>query len=337
MKKFIALLMAVLMLASVTVTARAEAQTEEIVDGPEMNLVFASYLAQGCIENVAMQRALDYLSERTGGKITGTVYEAAVLGKELEALEQVIEGTIQVAYTGYSSFANYAPEYSTFGVPYLYTSAAQVQKSFDGPIGQAIQAAYEENGLMFDHLIFRGNRQLTSNKLVTTPEDLKGLKLRLPENKVSMTVWSGLGTLTYAIDSSEVFTALQLGTVDAQENPISSNHSKGLWEVQKYTIMTNHVVDFLGFVWSKDWYDGLTDEYRALVDEALTMAAQWACDEEAANEAVLRAEMEEKGMEFVDVDCSLFAEAAAPSIKVLTDGWAEGVYEQVQEDIASTN
>lgn len=314
----------------------SEDSGKDIIDGPSMNMVMSSHLAVGSIENQALQMIVDIMNERTGGKVTGTIYEASTLGTEMEAIEQVIAGTCTAALTSYSSFDNYAPEYSTFGVPYLYTSEAEVRASFDGPIGDAIKAAYNEQGLMFDHLMFRGNRQLTSNKMITTPEEIKGLKLRLPENEVSMAVWGGLGALTYAIDSAEVFTALQLGTVDAQENPISSNYSKGLWEVQKYTILTNHVVDFLGLIWNQDWYNGLSDEYRTLFDEACTEAAVWACQQEVENEAVLRAEMEEKGMEFVEVDCSLFAEAAAPSIAKLTDGWAEGVYEQVLADIEST-
>lgn len=330
MKKIVALILACLFIFSCCAVA------EDIVEGPKMNLVLASHLAVGSIENQVMQEyIIDELNRRTGGNITGAVYEGGALGSEMEVIEQIINGTCTLALTSYSTIDNYAGEYNTFGIPYFYTSKEEVLASWDGPIGEKVKEAYKANGLGFDYLMFRGNRQLTTNTEVDGPEDLKGLKLRLPENQVSMAVWGSMGALTYPIDSSEVFTALQLGTVDAQENPISSNYSKGLWEVQKYTVLTNHVVDFLGYVWNDSWYQSLTPEYQKLFDEVLAAAAQKATELEVANEAKLRAEMEEKGMQFVEVDTSAFAEAAQPAISELAAGWAEGVYEQALADIAS--
>ena len=325
--------------AAKTEEAAAEPEEEkeeksDALEGEKTNIIIGSVLNAGSPENEAMQWILDTLNEKSGGNITGTLYEGGSIGSESELLEQCRNNDCQITMTSLVGIDKFAPEYNTISVPYLYASQDQIRKSWEGPIGENIRKKFEENGMYYDGIIFRGNRSLTANEIIDTPDKLKGFKLRLPETQQWVTVWGGMGALPTPTAASETFSALQTGVVDGQENNITSNYNKGIWQVQKYTLLTNHVVDTYIFCWSKEWYDGLSKDYQNLVYETILEAAERATKNTADKEAELRAEMEANGMEFVDVDIAKFKEAALPFIEKVAEGWADGVYDQAMADTA---
>ena len=122
--------------------------------------------------------------------------------------------------------------------------------------------------------------------------------------------------------------------VDAQENPIISNHDKGLQEVQKYTIMTDHIVDMLPVIYSKKWFDGLDQDTQELIKECLDDATDWANQYAIEVTEENKAEMEAAGMEFIEVDTSSFKESALSCLDELAKNWADGVYDQLMKDIS---
>ncbi len=305
----------------------------DIIQGEKMNLVVSSHLNPGSPENLGMQYMLDTLKEKTGGNITGTLYEGAALGGEIEADEQVAAGSINIASGQFATLDKYASKLQSFSAPYLYSTPDEVRTSWAGRIGQAIRSEFEKLGFYGDHLYFRGNRQMTCSKEIKTPADLKGIKLRLPETSSWLTVWESMGVMATPIASSEVFSALQLGVVDGQENSITSNYNKGLWEVQKYTILTNHIVDCGYWIWSKAWYDGLSDDYKDLLDQTLAEAADVVTKITSGNEPKLQKEMEDKGMQFIKVDTGPFADAAQAGIEKVAEDWEDWVYDQAKADV----
>lgn len=346
-KKFFALIIAMVCIFTFTATAFAandsDSQTGttppvssgDIIEGESMNIIIGSVLNPGSPENIAMQWILDTLKERTNGKITGTLYEGGSIGSESELLEQARNNDCQITMTSLVGLDKFAPQYNTISVPYLYKSADQIRATWNSSIGESIRAEFEKKGLYYDGIMFRGNRHMTANKIIETPDMLKGLKLRLPETQQWVTVWSGMGALPTPTAASETFSALQTGVVDAQENNITSNYNKAMWQVQKYTMLTNHVVDTYIFCWSKDWFDGMSEDYQVLVKQTILDAADYATQITADNEAKLRAEMEANGMEFIEVDTEAFKEAALPSIQKIAADWADGVYEQAMKDTAN--
>lgn len=320
--------------AESAVSSAADSDSGDIIEGEKVNIVIGSVLNPGSPENIAMQWILDTLEEKTGGNITGSLYEGGSIGSETEMLEQCINGDCHITMTSLVGIDKYASAYNSISVPYLYSSKEQIQKSWDGKIGEAIREKFEEAGMYYDGIIFRGNRHLTANEKIDSPDKLKGLKLRLPDTTQWVTVWSGMGALPTPTSAAETFSALQTGVVDAQENNITSNYNKGMWEVQKYTMLTSHVVDTYIFCWSKDWFDGLSEDYQNLIRETILEAADYASDITAENEESLRSEMEANGMEFVDVDTAAFKEAALPYIQQVAEGWDSWVYDQAMEDTA---
>ncbi len=306
--------------------------TVRAAEHPKMELTFASYLNPGSPENIAMQWMADELNKRTNGRIVAHLHEAATIGTEMEIIEQVMSGSIHFGFSGSTLFSKIANKYEAISIPYLSASKEHSTQIMKGPIGDAIRQAAEAVNIYLGDMVFRGNRQLTTNRLVEKPEDLQGMKLRLPDNKTHMIVWQSLGTLPTPITSSEIFSALQAGVVDAQENSITSNYLKGLWEVQKYTILTNHMVDYLTWIFSKDWMDSLPQETRDLIWELQAEAAAMSSRLSLEGEIKLQKEMEERGMQYITIDENAFRQAAAAGVAEVTKDWPDWVLKQVKID-----
>jgi tripartite ATP-independent transporter DctP family solute receptor len=267
-------------------------------------------------------------------KVKVEVFYGGTMGGERELVEQLKLGTVHMCIEGWATKGTYLKEVMPWGVPYLFSSPQQIEKSIEGRIGREVSRIFDENGIVWAGEYFRGNRQLTSNRLVRTPDDLKGLKIRLPENPDWMVVWKAFGALPTPIPSPEVFAALQTGVVDAQENPISSNYDKRLWEVQKYTVLTNHIVDLEGYVLSKKFLQGLDKATQEVVLQAARDALEWCTEVSFANEDKLAADMRAKGMEFITVDLKPFQTIALSTMDHFQSVWEPWVVEEMQKAIS---
>jgi TRAP-type C4-dicarboxylate transport system substrate-binding protein len=132
-----------------------------------------------------------------------------------------------------------------------------------------------------------------------------------------------------------VFAALQTGVVDAQENPISSNYDKRIWEVQKYTVLTNHIVDLEGYVLSKKFLDGLDQPIRDIVVQAARDALKWCTQVSFSEEDKLAADMKAKGMEFITVDLKPFQKIALGTMDYFKSVWEPWVADELQKAISN--
>ncbi len=314
-------------------TAQATGETasnasEEIEDA---TIIVAVHTQIKSLDYQALEYFCKIIEERSNGKIKTELYGEGQLGDEASILEQVTVNTVQIATTGFSGLDKYISSVNCWSVPYLFTGVDQVKASFEGKLGDAARKLFEEKDIYYVGNTYRGNRQLTANKAITTPEELKGLKLRLPDTSAWIKVWESMGCLASPISSAEVFSALQTGVVDAQENPISSIYAKNLWEVQDYVIMTNHIVDFLAVTMSKKFYDGLNPATQNLIDECMAEALDHMEKLTADNETTMKQEMIEHGMEFIEVDTSKFAEAAKAGISEVASQWDDWVYDAALE------
>ena len=297
------------------------------------NMVIAVHTTSTSLEYQAMEYLTQIIGERSGGAITTELYGDGVLGGEEDILEQVQTNTVQLATSGFGGTDKYIGDINCWSAPYLFTSAEQVLASHAGKLGDAVREEFNKNDMIFVGILLRGFRKLTSNKLIEKPEDLKGLKLRLPSTQAWITVWDSMGAITTPMPSSEIFQALQTGVIDAQENPISSIYAKGLWEVQKYVINTDHLADYLELVMSKNWYESLNADTQALVDECLADSIAYMDKIVAESEEGMIEDMKAKGMEFIDVDKAAFAEAAQPGLEKLRSTWQDWVYDEAMSYI----
>jgi tripartite ATP-independent transporter DctP family solute receptor len=295
--------------AGTTVTvAMHNARTEEIVWG----------IANRIKEHIEKESKGDMAVKLLGPEVGG----------ERELLEGISRNEFQIVQSGDMGIAIYAPKYAVTSVPYVFQDYAAVDKAYQGALGQKLNESLVQNGKMrVVGLSRRGARLLTASKAVKTPDDLKGLKLRVPEIKTWVAVWKELGALPTPVAWPEVFTALQTGVVNGQENPILQIYEAKLYEVQKYVMLTDHLSAYFHWMGNDTFLRGLTPANRKIVEDAVKLATAWGSGKQEEKSAELRKTMEAKhGVQFVPVDKSKFFGAARPAVeRIAAEQWAPEV------------
>ena len=275
----------------------------------------------------------ELVESRSNGAIKVNVFYGGTLGGERELVEQLKLGTVHLCLGGWATYGAYLRKVLPWGAPYLFSDHEQIQRTVEGRIGQEIKATFLKQGIIWPGLYFRGNRQLTTNRNVQVPEDLKGMKIRLPENPDWVVVWKAFGAIPTPIPSPEIFSALQTGVVDAQENPVSSNYNRKLWEVQKYMVMTNHIVDTQSYLLSKPFMDGLSAADRDLILKAVDDTLAWCTKLSFDGEAKLIREMEAKGMTILRPDLKPFRKIALGTMDFFKKQWEPWVLDEAMKAV----
>ncbi|MDK2799140.1 MAG: TRAP-type transport system periplasmic protein [Clostridiales bacterium] len=311
--------------------AKPEVKKESKSKEKPIEITFAIHTQPNTNEVKSAEMFKKLVEERSNGQITVKLFPGAVLGGEKDNMEQLKVGEIQMSIFGDILTSQLAPEYDPTVIPFIYPSLDEVYKTWNGPLGDKIKnALIERGGVQLIALQKRGARNLTANKKIETPEDLKGLKLRVPEIPTWVTVWKGLGALPTPIAWSEVYSALQTNVVDAQENPYENILTAKLNEVQKYTMKTEHLYNVFHWVVGKKFFDGLTPEHQKIILTAAEEATKWGDEQKEKLDKELEQKLIDLGNEIVTVDKKLFRQAALPAIKELSKDWAPGVWDEVK-------
>lgn len=254
------------------------------------------------------------VSARTDGRVEVKIFPNESLGKEIDLINGMQLGTVDLAITG-ESLQNWAPKAALLAVPYAYKSLDHMTEVANGDIGQGIEAQIIERARIRPLTIMvRGPRNLTTNRPIKSPDDLDGLKMRVPNVPLFVDVWKSLGARPTPMAFSEVFTSLQNGTIDAQENPLALIKSASFNEVQKYVNKTEHVNSWIYIAMSEMTYGGLSADDQKAVLEAGKAAEKWHRANFDAMQSELEAELKEKGMTFVDVDKAAFSAKAKAAV-----------------------
>lgn len=254
------------------------------------------------------------LSALTDGRIAVEVFPNESLGKEIDLINGMQLGTVDMTITG-ESLQNWAPMAALLAVPYAYKSLEHMDEVASGEIGEQIKAQIIEKAQIRPITHFaRGPRNLTSNRPITTPGELNGLKLRVPNVPLFVDVWAALGAQPTPMAFSEVFTSLQNGTIDGQENPLALIRSANFNEVQGYVNMTEHVRSWIYLTIAESTWAKLSEDDQAAVMEAAARAQAYERELFIASLAADRADLEAKGMTFVEVDGAAFQAQAKDAV-----------------------
>ncbi|MBP2291791.1 TRAP transporter substrate-binding protein [Azospirillum rugosum] len=257
----------------------------------------------------------DELSRLSGGKWTIKQFPANALGGEREMVEGAQIGTVDIVVTSSGPVGNFVPDTLITDIPFLFKDYAHAHAVLDGPIGQAILDQFPKHGLIALAWGENGFRNLTNSKHpVKSPADAKGLKIRTMENQVHMTAFKALGVLPTPMAFPELFTAMQQGTVDGQENPIGVILSAKFSQVQKYLTVTQHVYSPALIILSPSVWNKLSDQEKGWFKQAALAGAK-AMRQKAEDDAKNGIEeLKKQGMEVVtDVDTTAFQEALKPA------------------------
>ena len=268
-------------------------------------------------ENIWHKAAVKFgeeLSGLTDGRIVVEVYPNESLGKEMDLINGMQLGTADMTISG-ESLQNWAPMAALLAVPYAYKSLDHMDEVASGEIGDQIEAEIVEKARVRPIAYFaRGPRNLTSNRAIASPDDLDGLKMRVPNVPLFVDVWKSLGANPTPMAFSEVFTSLQNGTIDAQENPLALIKSANFNEVQKFVNKTEHVRSWIYLVISEMTWNKLSDADKEAVMEAARRAQAYERELFLADEQKLVAELQDKGMTFVEVDGAAFSAKAKDAV-----------------------
>lgn len=268
-------------------------------------------------ENSWHKGALKFAEEvktMTNGKVEVKVFPNDALGKEMDLINGMQLGTADMTITG-ESLQNWAPKAALLAIPYAFKDMAEMDKVVNGPLGEEIKKEITERAKVIPLAYFaRGARNLTSKTPVKSVADVKGLKMRVPNVPVFMQFWRGVGAQPTPMAFGEVFTSLQTGVIDAQENPLALIKSASFFEVQKYVNRTEHVRSWIYLAIGEKSFNKLNAEQKKAVQEAAQRAQVFERTLMLADEKKLEAELKAKGMIFVETDQASFAKLAKEAV-----------------------
>src|SRR5690606_14749634 len=228
------------------------------------NLKFAYALSTSSHYGAGADAFVKTLEAELPGKFKVEQFPNSALGGEREVLEGLQLGTIDLAIVSTGATVNFVPATGVFDIPFLFRDLQHARSVLDGEIGEKLLAEFNKRGLVGLAWGEQGFRQLTNNvRPVNTPADAKGLKVRTMENPVHITAFRELGILATPMAWPEVATALQQGTIDGQENPMSVIVSAKLPQLQKYLSLTSHVYGPAVVIASPSTFGSLSDAEKA--------------------------------------------------------------------------
>lgn len=256
----------------------------------------------------------EQLAELTDGRIAVEVFPNESLGREIDMINGMQLGTVDMTITG-ESLANWTPMAALLAIPYGYQTLEEMDAIASGEIGAQIEQSIIDGAQIRPIAYFaRGPRHLTSNRAITTPDDLNGLALRVPNVPLFVDTWQALGARPTPMAFGEVFTSLQSGTIDAQENPLALIRSASFNEVQSHLNMTAHVRSWIYLTLSEATWSALSPEDQEAVMEAARRTQAYERELFEAEEDAHREFLEGAGMTFVEVDQAAFAASSRDAV-----------------------
>lgn len=256
----------------------------------------------------------DILDERSNGRIILRNYHSEQLAKEIEAIRLIQSGVIDMTTTS-SLLSNWIDIMAFCEMPFLLNSSEEITKMINGPVGEKMtNQMLEKTGLRALGYFEAGPRYLTSNRPISHPDELNGLILRVPSVPSFVSAWEGLGAKPTPMAYSEVFTSLQQGTVQAQENPLALIKITGFYEVQKYVNQTEHVVSWTYPVIGEKKFQSFPEDLKKIFIQAAIDMQVYEHKLFLENEKKIRTDLEGLGMTFIEVDKEAFAKKGRKAI-----------------------
>jgi len=273
------------------------------------------------------------IKKRTNGRYDVEVFPASTLGKETDINQGLTLGTVDIIYTG-QLFAGrtYGP-LAIGGAPYMFRDFDHWKKFSTSPLFAELAEGYKQKsgGNKVVAITYYGERHVTSNKPINKPEDMKGLKIRVPDAPLYTMFPRAVGANPTPIAFAEVYLALQNGTVDAQENPLPTIDAKKFYEVQKYIVLTGHITDALLTIVGGPTWNKLSDADKQTFEAVLKEAATKATGEIVESEKKMAAEFEKRGKTVVRVDRKPFRDATVKLHNGPDATWPRDVYDKLQQ------
>lgn len=341
MKKLLVLLLALALIFTFAACGQQEGTVEEVPEeegAPEVEVLgepITVSIGNVCGEtetiNVACYAFQEWMAtEHPEANITIEIYPNAVLGGDEAMLESVALGTLGMDIPSTASMTVYSEQFSALALPYLFSSFDEAFAAADGEVGEFLDKQLEGTGMISVGYNVNGARNMTNNvRPITSVADMKGIKFRVLSSPIYVDMFTAWGANPTPMSYNEIYTGLQQGTVEGQDNAVCLDVASKFYEVQKYLSITEHVFDLAINIMNEDLYNSMTDAQRAVFDEGVRTylvdyQRQLALDEEAGAIAT----MEENG-----VEVNYLSDEAKAEFRAAVDDLYTQYHEQLGDEV----
>ena len=306
--------------AAAAETQAAAAAAKPAAGAKELSL-FAGSISSNTPTGNGLEAMAAYINENSNGELNAVTYYDTALGDASSMVEGLKMGTIDIGISGTAYFSSLMPEIEVFQLPFLFSDLETARKATAGPAADEINTMMNDLGLVGLSFWENGFRELSNNvRNVKEPADLDGIKMRTLGSKIQIATWSAFGAMTTQIDASELYTSLQQGTIDAQDNPLHEIVSRKLYEVQPYVTLTDATYTPFYMAMSKITWDSLTEDQQKVIVEAAAVGRQAQFDATDAAQATAKQTLLDNGVTIEEnPDKAAFQEIAMPLWSTFTD------------------
>ena len=279
--------------------------------------------------SIAMNRFAKELAKLTNGELTADVFPAMQLGGAKENVDQVRSGALLMTWIGMAYLSRTVPELEAVSLPFVFPDRKTAFRVIDSPVGDLLNRKLAQKGYTSLGYMELGSRNVTNNvRPIKTIDDFKGLKIRLQPNKTHIATFRALGANPVSMGIKEVYSALQQGVLDGEENPYSIILTKKFNEVQKYLSDSGHFFDFIIVVANKKRFDSLKPAFRKAIRKAMSDAITWQRARAAKEDKTSKQALIDSGMTFTPLSPALRA-----ALKKRTSGVVDKLKKRIGSDV----
>ena len=317
--------------AAETTSTDAATTPETEASGDTVTLKFACDDTQSSSYYIALEQFEKEVEEKTNGAVQVELYGDAQLGNATDTIEGMQLGTIECAFASTAAVSQFVPEFYYVDAPFIFRDADHAHAVVDGEVGQIIgDASIEKQGIRVLGWMDTAFRNIYSSKAVRTVDDLKGLKIRTMQSDLHTATFEALGCLPTPMSSSEVYSSLSSGVIDAAENCYSYVLNQSMYEVAPYIINTEHFYGFCVIMMAEKIFQSLTAEQQQIILDASANCISFQRDLVAQQNSDAVDALKEKGVEFIDLDKAELQAKVEPVYEKYADKLPADIMEKIR-------
>ncbi|KJS81162.1 MAG: hypothetical protein JM58_17585 [Peptococcaceae bacterium BICA1-8] len=320
-KKYGLILLLMLIIATVSLGCGGGAEKTTPQESPKQESpkeVYSLKLGHNVTPDSAVDQGAhkfkELVEKKTDGQVQVTIFPSAQLGSEIDMVKNMGMGAIDIVVPGDGAFGTYTPKFQSLVLPFVFSNVDHMDRVYNGEIGKEMDATFRQTANSTILAVWhRGPRNLTANEAKPTPDNLKGMKLRVTTIPIIVSAWEAMGTNPTPIAFPELFVSLQQGVVDGQENPLDLIYTSNFHEVQSHIMLTEHTYSPWLFMMNVDKYNSFPEDVRKKFDEALAEATAFQKQLVKDSEADYLKKLKDAGANVIEVDKELFMKKYADS------------------------
>ncbi len=303
------------------------------VQAAEITIKWGDVLAADHPSVIMISKVAEIVAQKSNGRIEIQAYPGGQIGGSRDMIEAVGMGTQEIVTEGAANFGQWVPSIGIVEAPYIWRGVDHLLAVMDGPIGQEMNAQLiEKRGMRILGTTYYGVRNVTTTeKEIRTVADMKDFKIRVPENEIFLAMARAWGAKPTPMNFNELYLALRQKVVDGQENPSPTIDSAKFYEVQKYLILTGHIITPRLVVVNEAFWQKLSEADRVILQEAVKEGIAYNNAEILQREKDLLAKFEKEGMTVITPNIEEFRKAVLDTVPAMfEEKWGKGLWEKIQ-------